>query len=242
MKCGDFDKRNKKYFETFSKTSYFQKLIFNESHDDNINLEGEDKIIFDVGAHRGESVTLFNQIFPLAQIYSFEPIPKMANLIRKLRIKNNIVTECALSNFDGKKNFYIQNITHLSSLHKINENSRDSLGYHLEETHETTLVDVMRGDTFMVDNDIRVVDLLKMDVQASEVQAVEGFSKMIKYVKVIFVEVSFYDLYRTKSSIKSLEAQLPNFELFDIFEISKNPKTMGIDWATLVYKNMAFGN
>ena len=76
MKCGDSDKRNKKYFETFSKTSYFQKLIFNEIHDDNISLEGEDKIIFDVGAHRGESVTFFNQIFPLAQIYSFEPIPK----------------------------------------------------------------------------------------------------------------------------------------------------------------------
>ena len=95
MNCGDSDKRNKKYFETFSKTSYFQKLIFNEIHDDNISLEGEDKIIFDVGAHRGESVTFFNQIFPLAQIYSFEPIPKMANLIRKLRIKNPILNNRA---------------------------------------------------------------------------------------------------------------------------------------------------
>ena len=92
----------------------------------------------------------------------------------------------------------------------------------------------------MKEHGLSTIDLLKIDVQANEAQALEGFSDTIHSVKVVFVEVSFYDFYENKSSIKSIEEQLPNFELYDIFEISKNPKTLRTDWATLVYKNVSF--
>ena len=241
MICGEFDKRNIEYYEKYAKDLYFQRLILNQDTKDSDLLKGKGKIIFDVGAHAGESAKFFTKIFPLAQVFSFEPQPRMAELIRAQELNNNIIIECALSNFDGNENFYIQDITHLSSLHKLNKDSKESLGYHLKETHEIATVEVKRGDTYVKQLDIPAIDLLKLDVQANEVQALEGFSKVSHRVNAVLVEVSFYDFYENKSSIKLIEEQLPNFQLYDIFEVSKNPKTLGTDWATIVYKNTSFG-
>ncbi len=244
MECGEFEERNKEYYKNYSKDLYFQRLILGETLNDSHSdlLTGKDRIIFDVGAHGGESAIFFNKIFPLANIYSFEPIPKMASVIRSLQIQNNMVFECALSNFDGKQNFYVQDISHLSSLHKVNKNSNESLGYHKKETHEVVEVEVKRGDSCVQQLNIDYIDLLKVDVQANEVQALDGFADVIHKVNAVLVEVSFFDFYQNKSSIKLIEEKLPNFELYDIFEVSKNPKTLGTDWATIVYKNRGFNS
>ena len=240
MECGEFDKRNKDYYKLYSKETYFRNLMNINSSDNNDSSKGKGKIIFDVGAHSGESAKFFNVLFPLATIYSFEPIPKMADKIRQLSLDNHFLNECALSNYDGNEDFHIQDITHLSSLHKVNKMSKHSLGYHKKEKHKTITVDVVRGDTFMREKHISKIDLLKIDVQANEVQTIEGFSDAINKVNTVLVEVSFYDFYENKSSIRLIEEQLPSFELYDIFEISKNPKTLGTDWASIIYKNLNF--
>ncbi len=237
MECGEFDKRNKEFEEQFNKESYFQRLLLNDSDLDSTKNTGEGKIIFDVGAHSGESASFFNTLFPQAKIYSFEPIPEMVSKIRELNISNHVVEEIALSNFDGVENFNVQDISHLSSLHKVNKDSEQSLGYHLNESHRTIEVDVMRGDSYIKQKGIEAIDLLKMDVQANEVNTLEGFSDCVHLINALLVEVSFYDFYEIKSSIGSIENNISDFELYDIYEVSKNPKTMGTDWASLVYIN-----
>ena len=227
MECGEFNKRNKEFLKKYTKEFYFQNLLSLKGKKNIDSLKGKGKVIFDVGAHAGESAKFFNKIFPLAHIFSFEPNPKMAEALRKLKLKNHTVEEVALSNLDGVSNFNIQDISHLSSLHKINKKSRNSNGYHLKESHETIEVKILTGDSYIAAQDIDTIDLLKIEV----------FSKCISKVNNILVEVSFYDFYENKSSIKSIEKLLPNFELFDIFEISKNPKTLGTDWANIVYQN-----
>lgn len=237
MECGEFNKRNKEFLKKYTKESYFQNLLLLKGQKNIDLLKGKGKVIFDVGAHAGESAKFFNKIFPLAHIYSFEPNPKMAETLRKLKLKNHTVEEVALSNSEGVSNFNIQDISHLSSLHKINKKSIDSNDYHLKESHETIEVKTLTGDSYSAAQDIDSIDLLKIDVQANEVQTLEGFKKGISRVNNILVEVSFYDFYEKKSSIGSIEKLLPNFELFDIFEVSKNPKTLRTDWANIVYQN-----
>jgi FkbM family methyltransferase len=238
MKCGDFDKRNKDYNKLFSTEVYFRKLILGTSEKEwNNNLNGDGKVIFDVGAHKGESAIFFHKLFPEAKIYSFEPNPFAARNIIELKLKNVTTHQIALSDFNGHSEFNIQDISHLSSLHKINHQSHQSLGYAEKESHTLERVKVLRGDTFMNENEVDRVDLLKIDVQANEVKTIQGFSSILCKVKTVFVEVSLYDFYENRSSIGKIEESLPNFELFDIYEISKNPKTLGTDWVTLVYKN-----
>jgi FkbM family methyltransferase len=237
MKCGEFDKRNQEYYQNFSVEKYFQGLLGN-NHNQTSDSKG--KIIFDVGAHKGESAEFFHQVFPGAVIYSFEPNPKAANEIIQKKIPGNKVFQLALTDFNGNAVFNLQDISHLSSLVSINRTSRASLGYAEREEHQCIEVEAIRGDEFVSRHQLTMIDLLKIDVQANEVKTIQGFAGVISKVKVIFVEVSFYDFYSQKSSIREIESALPNFELYDIYEVSKNPKSLGVDWATLVYKNTAF--
>jgi len=238
MKCGEFDVRNRDYSNIFTTKKYFRRLLLGEAYEElKYNTDGKGKIIFDVGAHKGESVKFFHDMFPAANIHSFEPNPFAAESISNLRLPNIFVHQLALSDFDGSAEFNIQDISHLSSLHKINHESQTSLGYAKEENHRSICIEVMRGDAFMQKNHIDSIDLLKIDVQANEVKTLLGFSAVIDKVKVVFVEVSIYDLYENYSTIGEIEKSLSNFKLFDIYEISKNPKTLGTDWITLVYKN-----
>ena len=228
MKCGEFDKRNQQFLNCFNEENYFKSLISSD-------ING-DVIIFDVGAHKGESAIFFNKLFPDSKIYSFEPNPLAAENISTLNLKNVQVFNMALTDRDGMAEFYIQDISHLSSLNMINKSSEASVGYAEKEKHTVQDVTVMRGDEFCVQNKVDYINFLKIDVQANEVSTLKGFSNIISKVDCVFVEVSLYDFYSNKSSIGGIETLLPNFELFDIYEISKNPKTMGTDWATLVYK------
>lgn len=237
MKCGEFDKRNQEYYKNFSVKNYFQKLM---GGNNNKTSDQREKVIFDVGAHKGESAEFFHEILPSATIYSFEPNPKTASEVMQKKIPKNWVFQLALTDFNGNVAFNIQDISHLSSLAPINRSSRDSLGYAEREEHECIKVEAIRGDEFVNRHQISLIDLLKIDVQANEVKTIQGFSGVISKVKVVFVEVSFYDFYTQKSSIQEVESALPGFEIYDIYEVSKNPKSLGVDWATLVYKNTAF--
>ena len=236
MKCGQFEKRNKKYYENFSIKKYFKKLILEGGGNVDSNT-AEKKIIIDVGAHKGESAQFFNELLPDSLIYSIEPVPEHAQFIRNLNLPNVLVSEMALSDCNDTAEFNVQDVSHLSSLYKINKESEYSIDYAEKEKHNLINVKVQRGDLFVKEVGLDVIDFLKIDVQANEVNVLSGFSSVIDRVKVVFVEISMYDFYEHRSKIREVEELLPGFYIYDIYEISKNPKTLGTDWATFVYIN-----
>lgn len=134
MKCGEFDKRNQEYYENFSAEKYFQNLL---TSDESQTYDWKEKVIFDVGAHQGESAEFFQKVFPGATIYSFEPNPKAANEMIQKKIPGTKVFQLALTNFNGNAVFNVQDISHLSSLLSINKQSVSSLGYAAREEHES---------------------------------------------------------------------------------------------------------
>ncbi len=77
--CGQSDWRNQEYIERYSPEKYFQSLV-----------SCDDPLIFDIGAHRGESVRFFKEIFPWSTIYSFEPdienFKSLANVCESLSL------------------------------------------------------------------------------------------------------------------------------------------------------------
>ena len=233
MKCGEFDKRNLDYQKVFDAKKYFENLLLLQS-----DYSSKDLCIFDVGAHKGESAILFSSLFPHAAIHSFEPNPVAVKQIQLLSIPNLHINATALSDQAGNATFYVQDISHLSSLSGVNQSSKASLGYAQREKHEEITVPMQTGDEYCRLNGIQRIDLLKIDVQANEVKTLRGFSAMMPKIRAVFVEVSFYDFYTQKSNIRDVEQLLPGFELFDIYEVSKNPKTLGTDWATLAYRNL----
>lgn len=225
MKCGESDKRNKEFEITFDEKLYFKSLI-----------STVDPVIFDIGSHQGESIDFFQGMFPSATIHAFEPNPENSS---KIRIREGVtINTIALSNFVGRSKFYIQSLSHMGSLLKINNKSLDSLNYAATASNQESEVDVDTGDNYVVRHDIKNINLLKIDVQGSEVEVLSGFRKSLNMIDSICVEISLYDFYSQNSSFYDIESVIrEHFLLWDILKLSKNPKNLRTDWIEAVYIN-----
>lgn len=212
-------------------------------------VSGERPVVFDVGAHKGESVLFFRAIFPTARIHSFEANPATYRALSELTDADTAAYNLGASDFDGEAVFYRNAVSHTCSLHKVNMRSADSIrlnqaraegasGYEAEYNREITVA-VKRLDTVCAERNIPKVDLLKIDVQAGEAAVLRGMGRRLFDTGVVMLEISFFDYYEHKSSIMDVERELlpAGFELYAIGDISHNPMNGRTDWAEFIYLN-----
>lgn len=230
-KCGESDKRNIEYKQNFSSFKFYKSLV-----------NSNEPIIFDIGAHKGETIKFFKSIFKYSKIYSFEPDPENFITLNKISKKYNTKAEnLAITNKEGYVDFYKQSISHLGGLFPINEKSNDSLGYAQKASNKKIRVKANTLDNIIQNFQIKIIDILKIDVQGFEVGVLEGAKNTIEMSKIIQIEVSLYDFYcNTKNSWFEVNQILGsnNFELFDIAKVSKNPKNYRTDWIELIFKKI----
>lgn len=126
--------------------------------------------IFDIGANTGIYALVGKTINPKAKVYAFEPHPFFFRSLQKnIEINNydiNIYRK-AISNIDGKI----------------------SIGDYKGEEN-LIIVDAIQLDTFIQENKIEKIDLLKIDVETHEPKVLEGFIKNIsKYKPTFLIEI-----------------------------------------------------
>lgn len=164
----------------------------------------KDLVIFDVGAHKGETLENFNKYFNNSIIYSFEPFENSFNILSKkaLEIVNSKVYNFGFSNFNGTEilNSYMDsdnpNISAINSTLKIQKGDFIP-NYSISQEVECNF---MKLDTFFNDNDIDSIDLLKIDVQGSEYNVIEGAKNlfMSKKIKCICIEIAIAEYYENQ--------------------------------------------
>jgi FkbM family methyltransferase len=196
-------------------------LLLAKFHDRRIaerlkSLDLKPKVIFDVGAHIGETTLLFLKIFDSIKIcYCFEPQINIFNILKK-KFKNNSRVFCvnkAIYDKIIKKDFNILYHQRSSTLEDINANSFyykikslilfskvKNIIYKKEKLNCITL------DSFITNK--KIIDILKIDVEGSELNVLKGCKNNIKNVKVILIEILHHD------SIK-------NYSKLDIFRFLK---------------------
>tara|TARA_R110002073_G_scaffold313380_3_gene485341 strand:- start:47451 stop:48251 length:801 start_codon:yes stop_codon:yes gene_type:complete len=162
-------------------------------------------VILDGGANTGHYSLLANKLNPKTQIYSFEPV---ASTYKKL--KENIHLYYNISPI--QKGLYKENCskeinifpsdTH-ASLYDI-----QGLSYKSIRKEEITLV---KGDDFMREAKIPQVDLLKLDMEGAEYNAIMGFEDHIKNgkIKVIQFEYGYINI-TTKHLLKDFYTYFEN--------------------------------
>jgi len=239
---GRADARNKEYQEKFNKELLLQRLVGTEA-----------PVILDVGAHRGESVDYFRGLFPGARICSFEPDPASFDALVAAKAGENVACfNMAVSDTDGTATFYRNAISHTNSLLKVNFDSRDSIK--LAEAREKQDTDFYANfneelqvptrtlKTFMQEQGLERVDLLKIDVQGAEEQVLAGCGDWLQRIGVIVMEICFFDYYEHATSFHDVERHLlPNgHRLFSIPTISNNPMNGRTDWVDVIYRNTAW--
>ena len=162
------------------------------------------KIVFEFGSRYGEDTCIFAKRLPKAIIYGFECNENTIDECRKRCsfYKNIVLTNKAISEVDGKVNFYPidthkTNIPHhidgnagASSMLRVSKNYKDEI-YEQYETY----IESVRLDTFMESNNIQTIDILWMDIQGMELSALKSLSNKIKNVKIIHTETEFIEEY-----------------------------------------------
>lgn len=158
-------------------------------------LPHELQTVLDVGANRGQFALVALRRWPAAGLVCFEPIPEVAQKLRRVLggAPGRRVVEVALSDGSGQADFHISRADDSSSLLPITDRQ-------VERFPGTEEAATMRVRTARLDEElspdalVRPV-LLKLDVQGAELGVLRGASGLLHLVDVIVVECSFTEFY-----------------------------------------------
>lgn len=152
-----------------------------------IELCKTSKTIVDVGANTGIYSLIAKTVNKDAQVFAFEPV---ARVFSKLESNNKLNEfdiksyELALSNYNGDATIYDANTEHTYSV-AVNKNLKQSW----ENTIETKIKTITLS-SFIEQNNIANIDLIKIDVETHEPEVLEGFGNYLaKYKPAMLIEI-----------------------------------------------------
>lgn len=163
------------------------------------NFEKKDNnVIFDVGANRGQTIEKFLKIYTNYEIHCFEPLNNLYDYLSKKYKQDKKIY---------LNNFAVGDENNENKLFKYHNNVNSSFnrpvsGSHWEKKKKTMInkqnlieeevkVKVLKLDDYCKTNNIKFIDLLKIDTQGYEDKVLEGSREMINSKKINFIQIEF---------------------------------------------------
>ncbi len=161
-------------------------------------------VVIDVGAHKAETIKLFNKFFQVESIYSFEASEENFKYLQKKikNLNNTKVYNFALGSANETKKFYHLRESSSSTLVKLNKNSK----YYKKKNRILNLfrfspdikdeyeLNIKTLENFLNTENISYVDILKIDTEGYEFEVIKGTKERIKDIKYIYFEHHFDDM------------------------------------------------
>jgi FkbM family methyltransferase len=159
----------------------------------------EKTVIFDVGAHLGQTAVAFLKHNPAALIHCFEPAPANYSRLQKALSawRTTISWKLALSSRAGTALLHLKEA---SSTHSLVNSSG---------SREAEEVEVQTLDAFCNLHDIDKIHFLKIDTEGADLEVLKGGEKMLAQNKIDFIQVE-------TSTRKDVEGFIP-FDEVEIF-------------------------
>jgi FkbM family methyltransferase len=152
-------------------------------------------VIYDIGAHVGTWTLLAKAIFPSALVHAFEPLAEHQGGFRKQFLGSSDVTlhPVALGSANMNAFFYVTDVSSASSVLPLADACR--LHFGLREV-ERVSIHLHRLDDYRTAHHLSPPDMIKLDVQGYELEALKGGLQCLRSAKAVLMEVSFVELYR----------------------------------------------
>tara|TARA_B100002019_G_scaffold273434_1_gene269532 strand:- start:1487 stop:2164 length:678 start_codon:yes stop_codon:yes gene_type:complete len=187
-------------------------------------------VIFDIGAHKGQTSSHFCKLFPQSFIHAFEPSPYLFALIEKnlSKRKNIRCHNFALGETNEKAFLTRPNSDLCGQVVKTQENNSTSICVH-------------RLDKFCLDENISAIDLIKIDVEGNELSVLKGTSGMFKRnaIRAILLECDFNKDDKQHSYFFDIFDFLSeqNFCFHGLFDIVRYSPSYGIGFCNALFLN-----
>lgn len=143
-----------------------------------------DAVAFDIGANIGIISVILGKMFPLGKIFAFEGGANVYDVLKNNITRNNLTNvfpyHCAIANYNGYIHF--------------NENS--AYGYAIDSNSEIAEKGVVEVSCSTIDQLLSIhsvdrLDLIKLDIEGFEPQALEGaFETIEKFDPIFLMEIN----------------------------------------------------
>jgi FkbM family methyltransferase len=152
-----------------------------------IKLSAGAGVILDIGANTGIYSLISKAVNPGAKVYAFEPVERVFKKLQEnigLNDFDIVAVEKAVSNQNGTAIIYDLVSEHVYSV-TVNKN----MAVAGTQTVETT-INTITLNSFLKDNNVGKVDLVKIDVETHEPEVLEGFSDYLsRYRPTLLIEI-----------------------------------------------------
>lgn len=140
------------------------------------------KVVFDVGANKGQTAERYLREFPAACIYSFEPGQEAFGFLSKVAARDPsqrvIATQAAMAAQPGQL-----------SLRCFADTAKNTTNFLLTDKFHKADAQTVECDAFSVDdfcarNKIPRIDFLKIDVEGAEMSVLTGAANLLEHGKI----------------------------------------------------------
>lgn len=154
-----------------------------------------DLVVFDIGAAVGVVSRTLAKLTNVKEVHAFEPIPDSFQLLRK-QVAGYPCVKChnvALGSHNQREKLHLSSLPDSSSLLPMAESHKtefpDSANCREIE------VEVARLDDFVAAHQLPLPDVIKIDVQGYELEALKGGLQALRHARYCVIEMSFFALY-----------------------------------------------
>ncbi len=225
--------------------SYLQALAKGEFKNDTFEIQKalikqQAPVIFDIGANTGSITAKYLKYFPNCDVYSFEPFPDSYRHLesRFTNFGNVHCSQKAVASTVGSKIFYVNKNADTNSLLRPQKTGLRSD----EQVANMTAINVesIVLDEFCVVENIKHIDILKMDIQGGEYDALVGLDAMLSNnsIDLIYSEVYFIQQYENQPLFHDISQLLFKYDFYlqDIY----NPiyGNGHLAWADVIFTRM----
>jgi FkbM family methyltransferase len=179
-------------------------------------------LIIDGGANLGSVTDVLLGYYPSATIHAFEPIPQLADALRaKYAHRPNVMIHAKALGAEPKTlTFHQLNNVDSSSFLTPSAIKKKYHGQKVAVSNELAVEQVRLDD--VVDGNI---DILKLDLQGYEMEALKGAERSLPSTKLILIEVEFIPLYENQPLFGDIDVFLRErgFFLLNLYELWTHP-------------------
>ncbi len=170
-------------------------------------------VIYDIGSNVGTFSLLAKSLIPAAHIHAFEPLPKHhTQFLHSFAGKEDVTLHTiAVGSENTTGTLHVTDFSDASSLLQPTNISWSRFG--VREVSQFPL-QIFRLDDYRRAKQLPFPDLIKLDIQGYELEALRGGEDCLASARAVITEVSFIEYYEGQCLFHDLVSYLANFGLF----------------------------
>jgi len=187
------------------------------SHDHSVPAAA---VIFDIGSNTGTWTLLAKSVLPAAVIHAFEPLPDHIQAFKKscAGLKEIYLHQYCAGNENAAGTLNVSSYSDSSSL--LDATPLEYEHFHIRKQKEEQ-VEIKKLSSLISGKMLPVPDIIKLDIQGFELEALKGTGDALHEVKYIICEVSFKEYYHRQALFLEIANYLNDYG-FQLFAFGKN--------------------